>query len=201
MDTLALAQIAADLTVDLARRADQDPLPEREWYHRISFGGPDPRLTFTSSGLMLAVCVNRIGGIFHLFTPWGRWKICEFDGVWSAERIEELLAEFDAQLVPKDEPVYTDIHWGHSGWLNDIFALRRVGDVELPKPVGTRGLGTGNAAQYPQALSFYPDGYKPYWAKRREWVALAEQLNPSPGQRRDDEVSAWVAANCTTSPI
>jgi hypothetical protein len=198
VDPLNLAQIAADLTVELARRADIDPLPKREWYHRYMFSGPDPRFTFTQSGLMLAVCSSRICGIFHLFTPWGRWKICGFDGMWSAERVEELLAEFDAQLVPKDEPVYTDLYWGNSGGLNDIFALRCFGDVALPEAVGTSGLGTGYAAQYPLVLSLYPDDYRPYWAKRREWGALARQLHPSPGQRRDAEVKAWVAAN---SPI
>lgn len=194
MESLQLAQITADLTVELARRADQDPNDRRAWYHRINFGRPNPRFNFTATGLMLSVCNLRIGGIYRLLTPWGELKICDYDGVWSARCVEELLAEFDAQLVSYADPVYTQYHWGSERGLKDVFALRRFGGVELPEATSTRGLATGLAAQYPGMLQTYPNDYPAYWAKVREWGVLYDQLDATPTQRRDADIRALSTA-------
>lgn len=185
MDDLVMAQLTVDLAWDIVNRVDNDPNTARGAIHRINWRRPNPRFEFTDSGLMLKID-RSLPYLYELLTPWGVWKVTDYSN-FSTEAIAGMLSDYGAEEVPEDDRAYRNVHLGSCHWQSQLYSIRRFGDVELPTAVGTAGLGTGYAAEYPFVLEAYPEDYKPYWDMVRHWQSLSSQLER--GQRYYHELS------------
>lgn len=174
MNELGMAQLTVDVAWDIVNRVDNDPNRFRGAIHRINWAQPNPRFEFTASGLMLKID-RRQPDLYQLLTPWGEWRVTDYMN-FTAGAIASMLADYGAEEVPEDDRAYRNVSWGDCSSQSRLYSIRRFGDVELPTAVGTAGLGTGHAAQYPLVLQLYPEDYKPYWDMVYRWRSLSVQL-------------------------